>query len=307
MKKLKLGVIGLSEGNGHPYSWSAIFNGYDPKYMKDCPWQVIPEYLSKQDFPKDAIPDVQVTHIWTQDRNSSEHIAKASRIPCIVDNMEDIIGQVDGVLLARDDPENHYTMAKPFINVGLPIFVDKPLATNVEEAERIFALEQYKGQLFTCSSLRYGKSFQLNDELKKQLGAIQIADATIPKSWAKYSVHIIEPMLNMLSIDNDALLNVTNTGAGEINIVTARWASGLCAVFKVLGSTKCSLSIRLFGSKAHQEFIFKDTYHAFKTSLEMFIRSIREKRRIIPKAETLAVINIIEKGFLHPIMKEEVL
>ena len=24
---LKLGIIGLSEGNGHPYSWSAIFNG----------------------------------------------------------------------------------------------------------------------------------------------------------------------------------------------------------------------------------------------------------------------------------------
>jgi len=24
---LKLGVIGMSEGNGHPYSWSAIING----------------------------------------------------------------------------------------------------------------------------------------------------------------------------------------------------------------------------------------------------------------------------------------
>ena len=31
MKKtnLKLGIIGISNGNGHPYSWSAIFNGYD--------------------------------------------------------------------------------------------------------------------------------------------------------------------------------------------------------------------------------------------------------------------------------------
>ena len=31
---LKLGVIGLSEGNGHPYSWSAIFNGYDSVEME---------------------------------------------------------------------------------------------------------------------------------------------------------------------------------------------------------------------------------------------------------------------------------
>jgi hypothetical protein len=28
-KKIKLGIIGASKGNGHPYSWSAIFNGYD--------------------------------------------------------------------------------------------------------------------------------------------------------------------------------------------------------------------------------------------------------------------------------------
>ena len=26
---LRIGVIGLSEGNGHPYSWSAIINGFD--------------------------------------------------------------------------------------------------------------------------------------------------------------------------------------------------------------------------------------------------------------------------------------
>ena len=27
-KELKLGVVGLSEGNGHPYSWSAIFKSF---------------------------------------------------------------------------------------------------------------------------------------------------------------------------------------------------------------------------------------------------------------------------------------
>ena len=34
LSKLKLGVIGMSEGNGHPYSWSAIFNGFDREEMK---------------------------------------------------------------------------------------------------------------------------------------------------------------------------------------------------------------------------------------------------------------------------------
>lgn len=305
MKSLKIGVIGLSEGNGHPYSWSAIFNGYDPEYMKDCPWPVIPEYLSKQSFPQDAIPNAQVTHVWTQEKAFSEHISKASLVPNVVDEMEDLIGEVDAVLLARDDPENHFEMARSFLEAGMPIFIDKPLATSVKEAKQLFALEQYEGQLFTCSSLRYAKSFQLNDDLKDQLGEIRLADATIPKSWTKYSVHIIEPMLSMLNPYPETLVEVTNTGHGETNIVTARWRSGLCMVFKVLGTTKCPLSIRLFGSKTHKELVFEDTYFAFKTSLEKFVESVRKKQRIIPIDRTLEVIEVIEKGFLKPIIKDK--
>ena len=51
MTALKFGVIGMSEGNGHPYSWSAIFNGYDADAMRDCPFPAIPEYLARRRFP----------------------------------------------------------------------------------------------------------------------------------------------------------------------------------------------------------------------------------------------------------------
>ena len=28
-KPIRIAVLGLVDGNGHPYSWSAIVNGYD--------------------------------------------------------------------------------------------------------------------------------------------------------------------------------------------------------------------------------------------------------------------------------------
>ena len=86
MKKIKLGIIGMSEGNGHPYSWSAICNGFESNYMQECPFPVIPEYLSKEKYPDNFIKDAEVTHIWTQKREYSEHIAKAAKISNIVDN-----------------------------------------------------------------------------------------------------------------------------------------------------------------------------------------------------------------------------
>ena len=77
---LKLGIIGLSEGNGHPYSWSAIVNGdYDSKLMADCGYPVIPAYLGAN---RDTlgIEGAKVTHIWTQDKALSQHVSKASKI-----------------------------------------------------------------------------------------------------------------------------------------------------------------------------------------------------------------------------------
>ena len=127
-KKLRLGILGLSPGNGHPYSWSAIFNGYNRAEMAKCPFPAIPEYLVEQKFPDNFLVNSgEVTHIWTQDPGVSAQVAAAANIKNVVLHPQEMLGEVDAILLARDDAENHVAMAKPFLEAGLPIFIDKPL------------------------------------------------------------------------------------------------------------------------------------------------------------------------------------
>ena len=57
----------MIEGNGHPYSWSAIINGYDSAEMARCPYPAIPAYLGKQALDTVRIPGARVTHVWTDD------------------------------------------------------------------------------------------------------------------------------------------------------------------------------------------------------------------------------------------------
>lgn len=296
-KHINLGIMGMSEGNGHPYSWSAIFNGYHVGHMKDCPFPVIFDYLSKKHFPADAIQNASVTHIWTQDLATSQKIAKASNIPHVVVNYTDLIGQVDAVLLARDDPKNHYEMAMPFIKAGIPIFIDKPMDISVATAKKMFAAQVFESQIFSCSALRYAQEFQLTTNVVEQVGDIRLIDAVIPKSWEKYAVHIIEPVIGLIP-GRGKLLTVTNTGTGEMNILTVKWSSGVTAIFKVLGSTKCPIDINIYGTKGFTTLSFKDSFSAFKSSLEAFIDSVINKNVIIERAETLEIIEIIEKGFL---------
>ena len=66
-KEIKLAMLGMVDGNGHPYSWSAIFNGYNREEMSKCPFAGIPQYLFKQPYGTLSIPGAHVTHVWTDD------------------------------------------------------------------------------------------------------------------------------------------------------------------------------------------------------------------------------------------------
>ena len=130
-KELRLAMLGMIKGNGHPYSWSAIINGYNPAAMAQCPYATIPKYLGTQSLESVRIEGARVTHIWTDDPADAPKVAAASLIENIVARPEDVIRHVDAVIIATDDGDDHVRRVAPFIEAGLPVFVDKPMATNV--------------------------------------------------------------------------------------------------------------------------------------------------------------------------------
>ena len=285
---LRIGIVGLSEGNGHPYSWSAIFNGFDK--TKECPFEVIPEYLGKQSFPKDFLSDLgKVTHIYTQDRKISEKVAEFARIDNIVDRPKEMINNIDVVLLARDDAENHYEMAKVFIENGIPIFIDKPLAYNIKEAEKIYSINE-NSLIYTCSSIRFAKEF-----LEKIIEGTNFVNATVMKSWERYGIHIIEPVVSMFPNRGKlkSVEKINSTIGVKIRIV--KWEN-LQATFTTTGKIKSPISINVMNVNTSKNLLFKDTFYAFRESLRYFVKVTKNKELNIPKSETLEIIEIIEKG-----------
>ncbi|MDT0686575.1 Gfo/Idh/MocA family oxidoreductase [Autumnicola psychrophila] len=295
VKKLKIGVIGMSEGNGHPYSWSAIFNGYDPEAMKDCPFHVIPEYLSKQNFPEDSLSEYgEVTHIWTQDKEVSKHIAAAAKIENVVENIEDMIGEVDAVLLARDDAENHPEMSRPFLEAGLPVFIDKPFALSMKDAQEMLSWSTFESQIYTCSAIRFAEEMKLDDEEKKELGSIHYIEASIGKYWDTYAIHLLDPIVTMFPERGD-LLEVKAVKNGEIHLTLIKWKN-LSAYIKVTGTVKSPFAITFYGTEKSITKKFSSTYSSFKRSLYEFVQQVNTKKQLIPTGQTLELVKIIEMG-----------
>jgi len=293
-KELILGVIGLSEGNGHPYSWSALLNGYNKKHLEECDYPAIPGYLEQNNASYNGeVQGANVKYIWTQDKDISEHISKSCKIKHVVNDFKEMIDKVDAILLARDDSENHYNFAEPFLKKDIPIYIDKPIATSISSLDTIFSLRKYDWQIYTCSALRYAEELTPNYE---KIGDLLCIDAEVPKSWEKYSVHVIDKIVSILKDDCGFSLDSIE----EFNeFKRVRFLSESNIHLTITATSDYlykNISIRYVGTKGTEMKLFENSYGCFKTSLEKFIKQVSTKNKLIADSQVYNVVRMIELG-----------
>ncbi len=285
----------MSEGNGHPYSWSAICNGYDERSMADCPFPVIPEYLKEQEWPEAQLPGVEVTHVWTQDPAASAHVASSCNIRVVASAPEDMIGEVDAILLARDDAQNHARFAAPFLKQGLPVYIDKPIAHSRRNLDALRGLASSEDRLFTCSAMRYAPELTISAEDFDVLGEIRHIDIQVPKDWERYIIHGLEPVVAQIKaldrITDHVVLCSRNYHGLEI-----QWASGVSMSLRAFGATPTGIAFRVFGEKANKLYEFRNPFGAFKSAIETFRDQIRTGHSRVNWTDVEKIVEIIELG-----------
>ncbi len=291
MKKLNLGIMGLSPGNGHPYSWAAICNGYNKKAMASCPFEVIPQYLALQKYPAARLKGVNVTHIWTQDRKISRHVAAAALIKNIVDDPRDMIGKVDAILLARDDGENHLKMARPFIEAGVPILIDKPLTDTAKDLPQFVKYYKQGKVIMSCSSARYSRSI-LEFKKHNKIGKIITANCVSPKYWRTYGIHLIEPVYAVMG---GGIESVQNVGQNHMEIVHLRYRDGRHAVLQT--STDIAQgNVFFYGKKGCATVGDSDAFFQFKNMISHFVGWLRTGKPPYDWQETVETAKIVIAG-----------
>ncbi|MEN6384388.1 MAG: Gfo/Idh/MocA family oxidoreductase [Phycisphaerales bacterium] len=291
---LKLGVIGMSEGNGHPYSWSAIVNGkYNEKEMTNCGYAGIPIYL-KANRDTLGIADAKVTCVWAQEKKIAEHIAKASMIDNVVENLEDMIGKVDAVMLSRDDPENHVTMGKPFLDANVPLFIDKPLAITTADLE-YFKQQAANGKLLmSCSSTRYATESQSVKTEMVSLGKIELATSVGKKDWPKYGVHMLEGLFALL--DDPKAVSVRHISSSHKDIVYVEFETGLVATIHLFYNITPTFQISIFGQTGWRLIEYKNWYAMFRNNIIEFVRSVQQGKSRLEFSKTENIIRTLIAG-----------
>lgn len=292
--EIRLAMLGMVEGNGHPYSWSAIFNGYDSDAMSACPYPAIYDYLSKQPKHTFGIDRAKVTHIWTDDPEDARKVAKASLVPNIVNNPEDVIGQVDAVIIATDKGHEHVERCRPFVEAGIPVFIDKPLVDNEADLQTFQSWVDNGAAILSSSAMRYSKEFMPYQLSTHSLGELRFVTITTPKSWERYGIHALEAVYPILG---PGFLSAVNTGSIERNIVHFRHKSGADLVVAATQDMYGSFGVlQLAGTKGNAVAHFGDTFYSFKTQLESFIGYLRTGVMPYPFEETVELMKMVIAG-----------
>ncbi|MEI8040134.1 MAG: Gfo/Idh/MocA family oxidoreductase [Verrucomicrobiota bacterium] len=292
--EIRLAMLGMIEGNGHPYSWSAIVNGYNPDEMAKCPFPVIPQYLAEVPRNTMRILGARVTHVWTDDPADAPRIAAASRIENVVARPEDVIGHVDAVVLGTDDGHEHVRRALPFIEAGLPMFVDKPLAINVPDLNQFIRWHQAGKVFLSSSNMRYAQETKQIVRQKAQLGDLRWIAACTSKTWERYAIHALETIWPVLG---PGFLSVRTESRPGSDIAYLTHQSGvqvsLAVIYDAVGSYG---SLHVFGTKGNLSVTCWDTYTAFRNQLCAFVEMLRTGERPYPLSETIEQMAVVIAG-----------
>jgi predicted dehydrogenase len=284
----------MSPGNAHPSSWSAIINGtFNAKAIAELGFPAVATYLQANQATL-GLPGAKVTHIFTQDRKLSETIAFSAGIENIAGSPEEMIAAVDAVILARDDAEQHREMAKPFIDAGIPLFIDKPLCSNQEDL-LYFSEEVAKGKfIMSCSSMRYASECMAAKTELSALGKIELITAVGKKDWIKYGVHMLEAIFSIM--DDPKPLSVVNTGKENGAVVTINFENGLQAVINLFMEISGTFQLSLFGQQSWKLVEIKNSYAMFRDNIIEFIRSVNEGKPRLEFSKTEQIIKVLIAG-----------
>jgi predicted dehydrogenase len=292
--ELRLAMLGMIPGNGHPYSWSAIVNGYDPAAMADCPYPAIPAYLGAQPLESVRIPGVRITHVWTDNPEEAPLVARACRIGHVVARPEDVIGEVDAVIIATDDGDDHVRRARPFVEAGLPVFVDKPLATNLADLRQFVSWQRQGAVLLSTSGMRYAPEMRLSEAQRGVLGDLRWITSFTCKTWERYGIHAleaVEPLLGpgFLSAQTQAL-----AGSDLVHLVHRSGVQvTLAAIHDAYGSFG---AVHLYGTGGQLPLRLTDTYAAFRGQLLAWVDLLRTGQPPLPFAETVELMAVLIAG-----------
>ncbi len=210
---ITVGVIGAE--NSHTAGFGRLFN-IDKKF-----------------------PGVELKYVWGETDEFAKAAMEKGNIPEQVKDPKEMLGNIDALIVDHRHPKFHLEAAQPFIEAGVPTFIDKPFCYRAAAGREFLRIAKNLGTPVTSfSSISQSTTtYDIMDQLKSIKEVTQVVRTGTVDLDSKYGgvffygVHIVEPLMYMFG---DDVREVRINRNGNTGNATLRFSSGLFAtlIFK---------------------------------------------------------------------------
>jgi len=201
----KIGIIGSD--STHAEAFAKLFNIPDAK-------------TDKFNFP-----GYRVSAIYGVDPERTKRFADSGKIEQIVEKPEDMLGTVDAVMVVLRHGDLHAEHSLPFIQAGIPVWIDKPFTISCQDARLLINEASARNALLTGgSSVRFAYDILLLKNIvengSEEIGRINSGILGMPASLSSeyggihfYGSHLAESAMEVFGFDPVSVYASENNGS----------------------------------------------------------------------------------------------
>jgi virulence factor len=215
----------------------------------------------------------------------------------LVEKPEEMIGKVDAMLIEAVDGSVHLERAKPFLEAGIPCYVDKPFTCSFADAQKIAELSAKKKlPLFSSSSLRFAPelvAYMADAKHGPVLGAFCYGPASLHErnpGLFHYGIHAVEVLYTLMG---PGCQTVTCTSDKEADVVTGHWKDGRIATVRGNRKGPGTYGAVAFAEKGTSN-IAIGTKYIYRELLKKVVETYTAGKPPIEISVTLEIVAFIE-------------
>jgi hypothetical protein len=278
--EIRLGIIGTD--TSHSIAFARIINNAAaPGHVPGA--RIVAAF-------KGGSPDVEAS--YTRVDQFAEELRRDFNVE-IVPDIPTLLARVDAILLLSVDGRTHLEQARPVIAARKRMFIDKPLASTLEDAREIERLAREAGvPWFTSSSLRYSEAVT-----QVQGPGITGADTWGPGpyephheldlSW--YAIHPIEMLFALLG---PGCQEVSRFHTESQDVLVGRWRDGRLGVVRALRPRGDYGTIVFRGEKSFRS--SPDVRHDYAPLVAEIVKFFQTGQPPVSNAESLEIFSFMD-------------
>lgn len=242
---------------------------------------------------------VTVDYVWGEKPEFAQDAAEGGQIPNIVENTDDMLGKIDALVVDHRHAKYHLEAAWPYVEAGIPTFVDKPFCYRAEEGKKFLEMARKKGTPVTSYSVvPLQQTFKAFKEEMAGIGdwisGATYGNCDLDSQYGGvffYGVHQVSMVLEAFGYNPEAALV---TRDGDFATGSIIYPSGKVVTMGLIKKGAPGFGVTAVGMKDVIDTAVNYDEIPYLTGVEMFLHMFRTGEEPLPHDQILKPVQVLE-------------